>query len=107
LFSQRRATIGRLLFLDAFDRAPARAQRPRDVLVRYRQQVPLFHTQARIRVENDRLELLDNIFCYGVGCGGSVGGSAGGGNFNAHRPIARHALRAWRALDSLRDLLSC
>ena len=70
LFSHRRATIGRLLFLDAFDRAPARAQRPRDVLVRYRQQVPLFHTEARIRVENDRLELLDNIFCNGVECGG-------------------------------------
>ena len=31
----------------------------------------------------------------------------GGGNINAHRPIARHALRAWRALDSLRDLFLC
>jgi hypothetical protein len=77
------------------------------MLVRYRQQVPLFHTQARIRVENDRLELLDNIFCYGVGCGESAGAWAGGEIFNAHRPIARHALLVSRALDSLRDLLLC
>ena len=79
LFSQRRAAIGCHLFLDAFNRAPARAQRARDVLIRYRQQVSLFHTQARVRVENDRLELLDNVY-HGVGCGGSAGSWAEGGS---------------------------
>jgi hypothetical protein len=31
----------------------------------------------------------------------------GGGNFNAHRPIARHVLPVWLALDCPRDLFLC
>ena len=56
-----RATAGRLLLLDTLDRAPARAQRARDVLVRDGQQVSFFHAQARVGVGDDRLELLDHI----------------------------------------------
>ena len=87
LFSWRRATVGRLLFLDPFDRAPTRAQRPRDVLVRYRQQVPLFHTQASIRVEDDRLELLNNIFCFVLFPALNVGVSVGRGKESSMRTV--------------------
>ena len=37
----------------------------------------------------------------------SAGGWVTGGSFNAHFPIAWHALRVWRALDCLCDLFLC
>lgn len=50
------------MLLDAFDGAPAGAQRARDVLVRDGQEVPFLHVQARVRVGDDGLELLDDVF---------------------------------------------